>query len=1012
MAGRQSTGPLPQKKAKKKTKAKQRGLNAFAIAQKQHPDQVKIRKHRLGEQEPGSSKRKRDGSEDGSEEDREENKKPRRFKIGDRDHLGNEIEGGSDSEGNNWITGAVNSDDDSDLDSNIAMAESDDEKFAGFQFRGSSSTKPRKRRTVTPKALGADEDQSAAIDLKEDSDDKDNLADESDEYEEQAVDMFDALGSELASEASDSESAEDEDSVLSVSDIEDDPDLAVKLSALKTFGPSTSDSTKSKTTDEFNAAQEAIAPSDFGLNPRRKITIEDLLPTITDPRLRKSLKMMVADGKTPKKGSGIPSKLNVPLAKRQQDRLDRAVAYDKTKETLNKWTDTIKHNRRAEHISFPLPNPDAESARNNATLYPTTESKPLTSLESTIQGILIESGLAPANGRSQEAQIQAFEELATNKMPIEEVQARRAELRKARELLFREEIRAKRIKKIKSKSYRRVHRRERERNLAQNNEALTLAGAELDEDEAELNDRRRAEERMGARHRDSKWARGIKETKRAAWDEDARNGVTEMARREEELRRRMAGKDIQDNSSLGSDSESSEAEDLSGDEGDREVTNRLFQKLESLRSNRDGNGSGGGLANMKFMRKAEEARKEQNEADIARLRRELAGEDSPEESDFAEAPGRRTYGPEKDKLSSLPNKQFQERSEFEEDLGSDTENAEKIIQNGDDDVEIILDTQRYSKPVKALLPKSGLEKRKFGKKALSSQQPIDTAPVENPWLTIPNKKKYHQSTETDSVLISANLDLPPAPIPALIAQLSTSAAGKSNPKPKPRIVQNPTVAVAAASAASRIATSRSPSPASPASRTPSRSPSPPPILSNRELIHQAFAGDNVLAAFNADKAATAADEDVPTTDNSLPGWGSWVGTGLSTRERKRGADARAKAVTRSAEGGGVAPERRRDARLERVVVNERRIKKVRFSQSLLLPFIGVGGPRTTGFQPGSRTGTETLTRSPPTRMPSTCPRRSRTLSRRAPSTSGRCACPLGRSGRPRRRSRLRRSRGC
>ena len=73
------------------------------------------------------------------------------------------------------------------------------------------------------------------------------------------------------------------------------------------------------------------------------------------------------------------------------------------------------------------------------------------------------------------------EELATNKLPVEEVMQRRAELRRARELLFREEIKAKRIKKIKSKAYRRVHRKERLRQEKLDEEM----NAEMDPDEDE-----------------------------------------------------------------------------------------------------------------------------------------------------------------------------------------------------------------------------------------------------------------------------------------------------------------------------------------------------------------------------------------------------------------------------------------------------------------------------------------------------------------------------------------------
>ena len=97
------------------------------------------------------------------------------------------------------------------------------------------------------------------------------------------------------------------------------------------------------------------------------------------------------------------------------------------------------------------------------------------------------------------------------------------------------EIKAKRIKKIKSKAYRRVHRKERQKNALSDQKALAEAGLIDSEDEQERMDRRRAEERMGQRHKESRWAKGVKETGRAKWDDEARDGVTAMLRQDEEL---------------------------------------------------------------------------------------------------------------------------------------------------------------------------------------------------------------------------------------------------------------------------------------------------------------------------------------------------------------------------------------------------------------------------------------------------------------------------------------------
>ncbi|MCJ1246326.1 hypothetical protein MMC30_003533 [Trapelia coarctata] len=955
MPGRQSTVSGAPKKPRAKKQTQKRSLNALAIAEQQNPHREKIRRNRLGEDGPVNTKRKRDVSDD---EDGDVPQKSKRPRAGQKDRFGHEIEVGSDSEGNEWMLGQVTSDDDSDLDSDEAMGESDEERFAGFTFGGSSSAKGKAKKGPT-KRISEDAMSASDIDLDELEGDE-----ESDDLGDDAVDlaaMLDASddeqkekysgvksqnhGSEDDDSGSDDGESDDRDSELSLSDAEDDTKDIAKLSALQTLVSSLNNSNPSARPHRGHTrdAQEAATPSEYGVNPKQKLTVADLMPTITDPRLKKSLKLLTEDPKKSKKGTdGIPQKLDVPLAKRQQDRLDRAAAYEKSKETLSRWIETVKHNRRAEHLSFPLIDHNALSAKDTKRLLSNTQSKPLTSLESTIQNILVDSGLAPVGGKSQEDQIQAFEELALNKVPIEEVQARRAELRKARELLFREEIRAKRIKKIKSKSYRRVHRRERERNALRESELSAAAGVEFSEDEQEKNDRRRAEERMGARHRESKWAKGVKETGRAAWDEDARSGVTEMARREEELRRRMAGKDVHrgEDESLGSSS-SSEEEELSDDDGDNDdrYTQTLKDKLDRLSG--DNPHVSSKLASMKFMQNAEAAKREQNDADIENLRRELAGEDSPEEGEVEEASGRRSYGPTTTKPADTASKQIVSRGEFEERLGSDDEEKEHQEEDTEREVEIITEPHRNStqKP-----PFETKLRTKHDRKASEPTKPQKLAePEENPWLSMTVKKmskRDRRAEVADNILIDANPEpTTPAPEPSNSAPkpapaLKGSKLGQAAKAPVSKPKEKPAQILPTRSDSDNDADSFTGFSSRSSSAEPTTPLSAPPT--NQDLINLAFAGDSVLATFAAEKSATIASEAPQTVSTALPGWGAWTGDGISKREIKRNQAAAAKFNTITTQG--VDPSKRKDAKLEKVIVNEKRVKKNSKYLATQLPF--------------------------------------------------------------------------
>ncbi len=105
-------------------------------------------------------------------------------------------------------------------------------------------------------------------------------------------------------------------------------------------------------------------------------------------------------------------------------------------------------------------------------------------------------------------------------------------------------------------------------------------------------------------------------------------------------------------------------------------------------------------------------------------------------------------------------------------------------------------------------------------------------------------------------------------------------------------------------------------------------------LSDAELVARAFAGDDVEAQFAHEKAQVAEADDDKVVDNTLPGWGSWVGEGISRRSVRKD-QKRFQTVVK-----GVKQNERKDAKLERVIISERRVKKVRlYLQSPSLPVL-------------------------------------------------------------------------
>lgn len=873
-----------------------RGLDALSIAEKEMPTKLGVRRNRLGFYDDGDYRKKHSRRDEDDDEDDEDDETPN-YKRRRTDHAdAGSLDGGSDSEGHEWKLGQVDSDNDSELDSDEAMGSSDEERFEGFTFRGSSTTKsqakPKKSQSKKRSEINLDED-----DDESEGDDDHNEEEEDDDLGEDAVDLLTAWDMNTAAEEEDAKRAaakgkkaaaaddSDEDSG-SEGDSEDDPsendsELSLSdndaeeqehgLSKLQDFVNSmaTEGTTRSK-----QKSQEQGKPTEYGLTSSRKLTVADLLPSITDSRLKSSLKHVDAAPEASK--SGIPGKLDAPLPKRQQDKLDRSAAYDKSKETLDRWLETVKANRRAEHLVFPLPDPDAQQVHRMDVTKPTND------LENTIQDILVESGLAEPNGKSTEDQVQDFEELQARALPIEEIQARRAELRKRRDLLFREEVRAKRIKKIKSKSYRRVHRKEREKLEQQERQALLEAGVDLDEAEREQNERKRAEARMSSKHKESKWAKSLKQTGRTAWDEDARNSAADLAMREEELRKRIEGKRVArgDDDYLGSSSSESEDEDPWAEDASDNEKRKLRQKLSALEEDAipdDGDkGPHAKLFAMKFMQNADAARKEQNDAEIRRLNRELHGEES--QSEAESEIGRRKFG-QTAKAESKSQPKPLPKNEFEEAPDSEDERA-----NFDQDIDIAVD-----RPVKQ---KSGpMAAPKPSNKASNSQKDAAQEP-ENPWL-VQTERNNRRATGPDA---SDTIDISLEDQQGRFSQTNGSSKKRKASQKVPAKRHVP--------------------------EDDSDEDNVPVLLKNHDLVQRAFAGDDVVQDFEQEKMDTIEDEGDKVVDNTLAGWGSWTGDGISKKQQKK----QKRFLTTEK---GVKPEQRKDAKLSRVIINEKRVKKVR-----------------------------------------------------------------------------------
>ena len=588
-------------KRKSKNSLRSKALNAFALATAELDEQQKRgpRLRQLDVQPDFPSQTPKgltNGGKDSEDEDYRPRKRPAHAEDGN-----SSVD--DDSDGPEWRVG-VDEDDDSDIDSDNAFGDSDEENL------GVSKTKPRDR-------SGEDSHEQEVEDNEVDDDGKGHsdgsslgneaidLATALDQWKEDEVQDDDReaaredSGSEGDGYSSPGFSADD------VSDDQDDDENDSKYDALKTL---------------IGAMQEKRDEDEDKAGPSQisRISLEDLgLTGITDSRIKKSVKFLKKEEKAVGK-AGIAKKLDVPLPLRAQARLDRSAAYEKANETLDRWHDTVQQNRRSSHLVFPLAQNSATFGVDCDAVTPITQKTATNELERTVTSIMEESGLGPSAPR----QAQALSNEKFDKPSNSEKRRINAELRRQREFKSREDAKAKRIKKIKSKAYRRVHRKAAKKKQMKELEALEAAGeGEYPSYEDVLEDlnRQRAIARMGGRHKQSQWAKKVKEAGRHIWDEDFKTSMKEMAQREADLQRRIDGLgDENENSDSGED-DNSESED----DGQKE-RKKLLAEVRELQNEKCEPYDR--ISKLPFIQKAEARRKAENDEALANLEKQLASD--------------------------------------------------------------------------------------------------------------------------------------------------------------------------------------------------------------------------------------------------------------------------------------------------------------------------------------------------------------------------------------------------
>lgn len=591
-------------------------------------------------------------------------------------------------------------------------------------------------------------------------------------------------------------------------------------------------------TEAVGEATEAAGSSDV------KLSLQDLMAHDSGTSLsnvQALAEQRSSKGSQPtasKRGGGV---LHAPLSAPVQDRLDRVEAYKLSKEEVEGWAPTIKRIREADHLSFPLQPPAQPPAPSNAGL--TASFAPTTDMEKSVASLLHEGGLS-------EKQVAEQEGLVLRDMDPAEAGKRQAELRRMRELMFRAEQKARRANKIKSKTYRRIHRRERERMKQQ--EAQDLQDDDDDEEQRYQAAKDRAKERATLRHKNTgKWAK-FHASRNDDASQEARLAVEDQLRRGEELRKRIHVEDSDEESlaSMHSDDREAAFDELESfarkeaeqDERDAQALEQSGKKSKSL-------------LHMKFMQDARDKQSRETQETIASLREELEHQD-------------------------------------------DTVNE---------------------RPVGRAVYSQGTK----GHDATLPANPFHTG-ASNPWLR--QSTSGGTSKQTPQVLVGKDSRAATRSIHRTERHAARGDEARASAAEDATLAIDPTAQLEALSSESEAEPTEISRHARGKRGRGKRNNAP----LQRDLVAEAFAGDNVALDFAKEKRAMIQADAPQEQDMTLPGWGSWGGKGVRHRQKKN------PALIKKIDG--LDPSRRKDFGMEHVMINERQDKKASKYKAKDLPF--------------------------------------------------------------------------
>ena len=256
-----------------------------------------------------------------------------------------------------------------------------------------------------------------------------------------------------------------------------------------------------------------------GQKPNR-VRINDLLSSIKDDTIQKEVK------KLKKKPS-----LSLPLNNKESSLIQRRAGYEDVSKKISKWDPVVQSMATSEVVAFPLNEPSL-----NISHVPdiVARFKRRNEMEAKIDQMLGES----EHRLDDDKVLTEAEEKYLKAISKDEAEARQKELQKMRALLSYQEVKLKRQKRIKSKKYHRILKKDRLKQQFKEFESLKDTDPEGALEKLKDLDKIRALERASLRHKNTgKWAKHHQLI--AKNDDTVRNALSDQVQLSKELMKKQ-----------------------------------------------------------------------------------------------------------------------------------------------------------------------------------------------------------------------------------------------------------------------------------------------------------------------------------------------------------------------------------------------------------------------------------------------------------------------------------------